>query len=209
MDAEQFADAVQIPLDRAVRWVDHINAAMDHYGIRKPMQQAAFISQCAHESQAYQRTKENLNYSTPQRIRNVWPFRFKSVDSAAPYCRNPRKLANHVYANRLGNGDEESGDGYAYIGRGLIQLTGRDNYRDAQRGMGLPLLAKPDLLEQDEYAAASAAWWWHEHNLNYWADQDDIDSVSGYINRGDPNKVAIGQDERREAYAHALAVLGG
>jgi putative chitinase len=207
MDAEQFAEAVQIPIERAERWVDHLNNAMDHYGIRTYMQRAAFLSQCCHESQSFQRTKENLNYSTPERIRNVWPFRFRTVDSARPFVRNPTRLANYVYAMRLGNGDEASGDGFLYRGRGLIQLTGRDNYRDAMNGMGLPLLVHPELLEQDEYAAASAAWWWHEHNLNHWADQDDIDAVSGYINRGDPTKVAIGQDERRDAYMHALFTL--
>jgi putative chitinase len=207
MDAELFAAAVQIPLERAERWATHLNSAMDHYGIRTYMQRAAFLSQTAHESAAFQRTLENLNYSTPERIRNVWPFRFKSIDSARPYVRNPMRLGNYVYANRLGNGDESSGDGFRYRGRGLIQLTGLDNYREAQKGMGLPVIAKPEMLEQDEFAAASAAWWWHHHNLNYWADQDDIDSVSGYINRGDPTKVALGQDERRDAYMHALFTL--
>lgn len=123
--------------------------------------------------------------------------------------RRPEALANRVYGSRLGNGDEHSGDGWLYRGRGLIQLTGKDNYREAEKGMKIPLLKEPELLEKKEFAAASAAWWWYERNLNYWADRDDIDSISGIINRGDPDKVAIGQEERRDAYVHALYVLEG
>ena len=209
MDAEVFAEAAQIPLERAQSWVDYINAAMDHYGIIAVKQQAAFIAQCGYESQWFQRWVENLNYSTPQRIRNVWPYRFRSVADAVPYVRNPEKLANFVYANRIGNGDVHSGDGWRHIGRGLIQLTGKNNYRDAQDGMKIPLLSQPELLELREYAAASAGWWWNDHNLNYFADRGDIDAISGYINRGDAEKTAHGEDERRDAYVHALQVLEG
>ncbi|MBA2348786.1 MAG: glycoside hydrolase family 19 protein, partial [Solirubrobacterales bacterium] len=180
-----------------------------HYDIRKPRQQAAFIAQTGYESQWFQRWVENLNYSTPQRIRNVWPYRFRSVGDAVPYVRNPQKLANFVYANRIGNGDVHSGDGWRFRGRGILQLTGKDNYREAQLGMKIPLLSQPELLEEKEYAAASAGWWWHNRSLNYFADRDDIDAISGYINRGDPGKTAHGEDERRDAYVHALQVLEG
>ena len=118
-------------------------------------------------------------------------------------------LANFVYQLRNGNGDEASGDGFNYRGRGLIQLTGRENYRAAQAALNLPLMAHPELLEQPAHAAMSAAWYWHEHNLNRWADLDDIDAISGLINRGDPLKVAMKQEERREGYVHALEVLEG
>jgi len=209
MDAEVLAEAAQIPLERAEDWIEHITAAMEHYGIRRPMQQAAFIAQTSHESMSYQRWVENLNYSTGERIRNVWPYRFVSVSDAKQFVRKPEALANRVYASRLGNGDEWSGDGWRYRGRGLIQLTGKDNYRAAEKGMRIPLLDQPELLEEKEYAAASAAWWWHDRNLNYWADKDDIDSISGIVNRGDPDKIAIGADERRELYTHALIVLEG
>jgi putative chitinase len=209
MDAEVFAEAAQIPLERAERWAECLNAAMEHYGIRTPMQQAAFIAQTCHESQHYQRWIENLNYSTGERIRSVWPFRFLSLSDARQFVRRPEALANRVYANRLGNGDEHSGDGWRYRGRGLLQITGKANYREAQTGMKIPLLAEPELLEQHEYACASAAWWWHEHNLNYWADLDDIDSISGIINRGDPDKPALGEHERLDAYVHARHVLEG
>jgi len=209
MDAEVLAEAAQIPLERAEEWIEYIDTAMEHYGIRRPMQQAAFIAQTSHESQSFQRWVENLNYSTGERIRNVWPYRFVSVSDAKQFVRKPEALANRVYASRLGNGDEWSGDGWRYRGRGLIQLTGKDNYRAAEKGMRIPLLDQPELLEQKEYAAASAAWWWHDRNLNYWADKGDIDSISGVVNRGDPDKPAMGQDERREAYTHALMVLEG
>lgn len=209
MEAEVLAEAAQVPLARAEEWIDYIDAAMEHYSIRTPMQQAAFIAQTCHESQSYQRWVENLNYSTGERIRSVWPYRFVSLSDAKQFVRRPEALANRVYASRIGNGDEFSGDGWRYRGRGLIQLTGKDNYREAQKGMKIPLLAEPELLEQHEYAAASAAWWWHDRNLNFWADQDDIDSISGIINRGDPDKPALGQEERRDAYVHALYVLEG
>lgn len=209
MDVDTFADAAQIPLERAERWLPHITLAMDVYAIRKPRQQAAFIAQTGHESMAFQRTEENLRYSTPERIRAVWPFRFRSVADARPFVRNPEKLANYVYANRGGNGDEHSGDGWRYRGRGLLQITLKNGYKAAQIGMQLPLLATPDMLKLDEYAAASAAWWWAEHGLNDFADIDEIDKISGVINRGDPDKVAVGEDERREAYVHALMILDG
>jgi len=209
MDAQTFADAAQIPIDRAERWLEHMLLAMDVYNIKRPKQQAAFIAQLYHESWFFQRTVENLNYSTPELIRKTWPFRFRSTVDARPFVRQPEKLANYVYANRLGNGDVHSGDGYRYRGRGLLQITGKDGYRAAQIGMELPLLATPDMLKLDEYAAASAAWWWHEHGLNDFADIDEIDKISGVINRGDPDKVAHGQDERREAYVHALMILDG
>lgn len=209
MTPDVLAEAAQIPIERAEAWSEHLALAMDVYGIRSPRQQAAFIAQTCYESMSYQRVVENLNYSTPQRIRNVWPFRFKSVDQAKPYVRNPQRLANFVYANRNGNGDEHSGDGYRYRGRGILQITGKANYAETARGMALPLLVQPELLEKNEYAAASAAWWWNDKSLNYFADQDDIDSISGYINRGDPEKVAHGEDERRDAYYYALAILEG
>lgn len=209
MQAGVFSEAAQIPLERAERWVDCLASAMEHYSIRTPRQQAAFIAQTCHESMSYQRWVENLNYSTGERIRNVWPYRFVSVSDARQFVRKPEKLANRVYANRIGNGDEYSGDGWRYRGRGLIQLTGKDNYRQAQVGMKIPLLAEPELLEEHEYACASAAWYWHDRNLNYFADKDDIDSISGIINRGDPDKPALGHDERRDAYMHALHVLEG
>ncbi len=209
MDAPTFADAAQIPLERAERWLPHLELAMDVYAIRKPKQQAAFIAQLGHESMWFQRTEENLRYSTPERIRAVWPFRFRSVVDARPFVRQPEMLANFVYASRMGNGDAFSGDGWRYRGRGLLQITGKDGYRNAQIGMQLPLLATPDMLKIDEYAAASAAWWWAEHGLNDYADIDEIDKISGVINRGDANKTAVGEDERREAYVHALMILDG
>lgn len=209
MDAATFARALQISDGRAERWLPHLEAAMDRFGILTPRQQAAFLAQTGHESMWFKRTEENLIYSTPELIRKTWPFRFRSLDAARPFVRQPEKLANFVYANRIGNGDQFSGDGWRYRGRGLIMLTGKQNFIEAEQGLRLPLVNNPDLLAEDENAALSAAWWWHTRNLNQLADLDDIDGISGYINRGDPTLVALHQEERREAYVHALLVLEG
>ena len=209
MDAVTFSKAALIPLARAERWLPFINEAMDRFGITTPMRQAAFLAQTAHESQWFQRTEENLTYSTPEMIRKVWPFRFPTLADARPFVREPVKLANRVYALRNGNGDEHSGDGWRYRGRGLIQLTGKTNYHIMQCRLRLPLLMEPDLLETDENAALSAACYWNEHNLNQFADRDDIDAISGLINRGDPMKTAHKQEERRDLYVHVALVLEG
>ena len=112
---------------------------------------------------------ENLNYSA-QRLVQVWPSRFPSLPVAIPYAGNPEKLANFIYANRLGNGPPDSGDGWKYRGRGLIQLTGRGNYQQAATGIGRPLVDQPDLLLQPDVAARSAAFFWKSHGLNELAD---------------------------------------
>lgn len=207
MDAEVFAEAVQIPLERAEHWLPHLEAAMRHYSINSTQAQAAFLAQTCHETGCFRHWVENMRYSTPERIYRIWPSRFASVNEARPFVRSPEALANRVYSRRLGNGSEASGEGWLYIGRGCLQITGKNNYRAAQEGMQLPLLEQPELLELEEYAAASAAWWWYERHLNYFAERGDIDAVSGIINQGDPHKDAVGKRERAELYEHALWVL--
>ena len=141
-----------------------------------------FLAQLAHESALFERTVENLNYTTVAQIRKTWPRRFPSNASAAPYVRNPQRLANEVYANRLGNGDAASGDGWKYRGRGLIQITGKDNYRDAGEALGLPLLEEPELLEDLVHAADAAGWFWKSHGLNRFA--SNINACTRAINGG-------------------------
>lgn len=141
-----------------------------------------FLAQLAHESALFERTVENLNYTTVAQIRKTWPRRFPSNASAAPYVRNPQRLANEVYANRLGNGDAASGDGWKYPGRGLIQVTGKDNYRDAGESLGLPLLEEPELLEEPVHAADAAGWFWKSHGLNRFA--SNINACTRAINGG-------------------------
>lgn len=161
-----------------------------------PYRLTEWVGEMAHESMGFSRLTENLTYSTAERLRAVWPSRFPSVSAAAPYVRNPERLANKVYANRLGNGPENSGDGWRYRGRGLIQLTGRDNYRRTGQRLGLGLEAWPDMVAEPDTAVRVAVDWWLSKGVNAWADRDESNKVSGIINRGNPNLTAIGLADR-------------
>lgn len=190
-------------------WSAALMSAMERFEINSSGRIAAFLSQVAHESGQLTRLVENLNYSA-KRLTQVWPARFASLDKAQSYANNPEKLANYVYAKRLGNGDAASGDGWRYRGRGLIQLTGRGNYRAAAQGIGLPLEEQPDLLIQPPAAALSAAWFWKSHGLNELADDtnDDNDNqdfctITKRINGG-----TIGMKERIAFWELAKSVLG-
>lgn len=189
-------------------WTAALNVAMARFDIMTAGRMAAFLAQLAHESGQLKRLVENLNYSAP-RLMQVWPSRFPALDKAKLYERNPEKLANYVYAKRLGNGDEASGDGWRYRGRGLIQLTGRGNYRSAALGIGQPLEQQPELLEQPGPAALSAAWFWKSHGLNELADDrnddddtEDFKTITKRINGG-----TVGLKERMVFWEKAKAVL--
>ena len=131
----------------AADWCPPLNEAMSRYEIDNPNRVAAFLAQIAQESGELQRLIENLNYSA-KGLMKTWPRRFRTLAAAQKYARQQEKIANHVYASRLGNGDEASGDGWRFRGRGLIQVTGRENYRVAGRALTLPLEDEPDLLLQ-------------------------------------------------------------
>ena len=161
--------------------MDAINTTFETFGIDTPEQQASFLGQCGHESAGFTALVENLNYKA-ESLCKVWPKRFPSLEMAQPYHRNPEAIANHVYANRMGNGDEDSGDGWNFRGRGLIQLTGRDNYRACGEALGADLESDPDLVSQPMYAALSAGWFWHKNHLNNIA--QDITAVTKKINGG-------------------------
>lgn len=150
-------------------WTDALNASMEAGAIHTTVRQAAFLAQVLLESGELRQLQESLSYST-QRLRQVWPQRFLSDAVAEAYAHNPQKLADKVYANRMGNGDEASGDGWKYRGRGLIQLTGRENYSSFGTAMHVDALADPDLLLQPAGAALSAAWFWQSKGLNEVAD---------------------------------------
>jgi putative chitinase len=156
-------------------WVRPLNDAMQKTGIAENLKRVcAFIGQIAVESAQFNRVEENLHYS-PQRIVVVWPTRFPDLESALPYGRNPEKLANKVYADRMGNGARETGDGFRYRGRGLIQITGRDNYQAMADRMSLPgLMQMPDWLLVPRHAAMSAALFWEDNGLN-----DIADTITG------------------------------
>lgn len=151
------------------RWLEPLAKATDEWSIDTPHRLAAFLAQVLHESNQCRSLSENLHYSA-QRLRQIWPARFPSDEVAAACAGNPEKLANKVYAGRLGNGNEDSGDGWNYRGRGLVQLTGRHNYERCAEGLKLDLLGHPELLEEPDGAARSAAWFWSEGKLNELAD---------------------------------------
>ena len=148
-------DAMHVRPETAGLYAPHLDAAARAWGVADyalPM----WLAQLAHESALFERMVESLNYTKAAQIRRTWPKRFANNSAAVAFVRHPERLANYVYANRLGNGDAASGDGWKYRGRGLIQITGKDNYRAAGEALGLPLLEEPELLEEPAHAAAAA-----------------------------------------------------
>lgn len=184
-------------------WLEPLNEAMHRYEINTPLRMAAFIGQCAHESGNFKSLQENLNYSAESLCR-VWPSRFPTLESAQPYHRNPDKIANKVYGGRMGNGTEETEEGSLYKGRGLIQLTGKDNYRLASDALGEDFVSSPDLVCGFKHAALTAAWFWNKRGLNKEADAKDYTAMTKKINGG-----VIGLDDRIKHIKHVLYVLEG
>ena len=180
-------------------WLEPLTAAFNRFEINTPERQAAFIGQCAHESANFKTLQENLNYSA-KGLSATWPSRFPSEDAAQPFHRQPEKIANKVYSGRMGNSDE--GDGWKYRGRGLIQLTGKDNYRLASDALGVDFIADPDLVLTKEYAALTAAWYWNKRGLNKEADAKDFTGMTKKINGG-----TIGLADRVAHINSALNVL--
>lgn len=182
------------------KWLEPLNVTFLKYDINTPKRQAAFIGQCAHESNNFKTLEENLNYS-PERLMKVWPSRFPDLQTANKYGYNPQLLANKVYAGRLGNNQEN--DGWAFHGRGLIQLTGRENYERCGKALGVDLTSQPNLLVDPMYACLSAGWFWNKAGLNTLADSGDLDTMTKRINGG-----LNGIDDRKAKIAKALSILG-
>ena len=182
------------------KWDIPLNQVFVKYDIGTPKRQAAFIGQCAVESANFTRLQENLNYSA-QRLTQVWPSRFPNINMAESYAHNPEKLADFVYAGRMGN--LQDGDGWKFYGRGLIQLTGRENYANCGSGIGVDLIDNPDLLLTPKYAALSAGWFWNKKGLNPLADAQEYGAMTRRINGG-----LTGLDERIAKITKALQVLG-
>lgn len=159
-----------------------LSAACARFSISTVDRLAAFIGQCAVESGRFTTLQENLNYTTPERIRAVFPSRVQTQADAQALVRNPQALANRVYALRNGNGDAISGDGWRFRGRGLIQLTGKANYAAAATGLALPLVTNPDLAAQPEGACMTAAWFWSARKLNALADAQRWDDITRAVN---------------------------
>ena len=184
------------------QWYEALSAILPEYGINTPERVAAFIAQCAHESGGFKFLKENLNYKAESLLK-VFPKYFKTLDEARAYEKKPEKIANRIYGNRMGNGDESSGDGFRYCGRGLIQLTGKENYSWFAASLEIPVEEASEYLETFEGAVQSACWFWEENKLNQWADKKDILTLTKRINGG-----TIGLDDRIKHFNHALHVLG-
>lgn len=186
-------------------WYDALSKLLPDYEINTPRRIAAFIAQCAHESGGFTALKENLNYRPPT-LMKLFSKYFPTQQLAEEYCAKPNKqeaIANRIYANRMGNGPEESGDGYRFCGRGLIQLTGRDNYTWFAASLQIPVEEAAQFLETFEGAAQSACWFWETNNLNAFADAGDILGMTKRINGG-----TIGLEDRKAHYEHALHILG-
>ena len=187
-------------------WHAALAQLLPDYGIDTPQRIAAFIAQCAHESANFMVLKENLNYRAVT-LRKIFPKYFPDDAIANDYASRPNKqeaIANKVYANRMGNGDEASGDGWRYCGRGLIQLTGKNNYQAFADSIETPVEDIPAYLATFEGACQSACWFWETNNLNQWADKGDILTLTKRINGG-----TIGLEDRIKHYNHALAVMSG
>ena len=182
------------------KWLAPLEETFVKYDISTPQRQSCFIGQCAHESGNFKTLQENLNYST-EGLMKTWPSRFPTKELADQYARQPAKIAGKVYNGRLGNTSEE--EAAKYLGRGLIQLTGKENYEHCGLGIGMDLLDDPALLLDPRYACLSAGWFWNKKGLNSLADASDIETMTKRINGG-----LIDLDDRKAKIAKALSVLG-
>jgi putative chitinase len=188
------------------QWYSALSQLLPDYEIDTPERIAGFIAQCAHESANFRVLSENLNYRW-QSLRRVFPKYFPTDELAQQYASKPNRaeaIANRIYANRMGNGPEESGDGWKFRGRGLIQLTGKQNYMWFAASLEITPEEATEYLMTFEGAAQSACWFWETNKLNQWADKGDIVTLTKRINGG-----TIGLDDRIKHYEHALHVLKG
>lgn len=208
--------AAGVSKELAERWLPHVQAAFERFGINTERQVAAWIAQCAHESAGFKTLTENLNYSADT-MAAVWPGRFAVMGPdkkpakvkgknqpnkfALALHRKPEMIANAVYSNRMGNGNIESGEGWKFRGRGLKQLTGKFNHIQASKGLGVDLVTNPDLLLEPQWAALSAAWFWSENKCGPIADSGDFVALTKRINGG-----TIGLEDRQKRYKAVLAV---
>ena len=183
-------------------WYDSMCQILPVYEINTPERVAAWLAQCAHESGYFRFLKENLNYRAAS-LQKVFKKYFPTEEMAKAYEKKPEKIANRVYANRMGNGDEASGDGFRYLGRGLIQLTGKNNYTFFAASIDTPLEEVPEYLQTFEGAVQSACWFWEQNNLNKFADSRDIVTMSKRINGG-----TIGMEDRIMKYEKCLQMFG-
>lgn len=184
-------------------WYDALCRFLPAYGIVTCLRVAAFLAQTHHESGGFKYLSENLNYRW-ESLRRVFPKYFPNDDIAKQYAHQPERIANRVYANRMGNGNEASGDGWRYRGQGLIQLTGFYNQNQFAEDTDIPIADVPNYLGTYDGAVQSACWFWQKNNLNQWADEGNIIKITQIINGG-----TNGLDDRIAQYNRALNILGG
>jgi putative chitinase len=185
---------------------DAFNETFDRFGISTPVQQASWIGQCGHECGNFRIMEENLNYRAatllklfPRTPKRAWGF---TPEEAAAYEKQPQRIANRIYGNRMGNRDEASGDGFRFRGSGFLQLTGHSNFFHAGQALGEDFVMQPELVRTPKYAAMTAGWFWQTHKLNQYADSRDFLMMTKRINGG-----TIGLDDRIKHINHALDIL--
>ena len=182
-------------------WYQALIKILPEYEINTIPRVAMFLAQCGHESADFKILKENLNYRA-ETLLKVFPRYFSSINVAKQYAHQPEKIANRVYSNRMGNGNEASGDGFRFCGRGLIQLTGKANYSAFAESIETPLEEIPDYLLTFEGAVQSACWFWETNNINLWADKGDVLQVTKIINGG-----TNGLQDRTDRYSKIIKIL--
>lgn len=183
------------------QYVPSLQLTCAHYDINTDLRLASFLSQIAHESGSFTTTSENLFYSA-EGLAKTFKKYFPTLELAQPYAKQPNKIANRVYADRMGNGDEMSGDGFRYRGRGLIQLTGKNNYTSFANDLGITLEECVNYMETKDGAVASAGWFWDRNKLNTLADDGDITGITRRINGG-----VHGLADRLSRYTNCLRYL--
>lgn len=189
--------------DKCEYYLEALNLILPEYQINTNLRLCHFLAQIIHESGHLKYNQENLNYSA-KALRSVFGKYFPTDALAEQYARKPEKIANRVYANRMGNGDEASGDGWLRRGRGLIQLTGTDNYKACSKALNIDLMKNPDLIVSNaEVCVKTACWYWSVNNLNKYADIDDIKTITKRINGG-----YNGLEDRTKILNTAKKVLG-
>jgi putative chitinase len=188
----------------AAAWADAAMEILPKYEINTPNRIAGFFAQCGHESMNFTVLSENLNYRAETLEKLFSKYFSKAGRNAADYAKQPEKIANVIYAGRMSNGDTASGDGYRFRGRGVVQLTGRDNYTQFGKSVGMSPEQVIDYVTTKKGALESACWYWNSRNLNAACDANDIVKMTKLVNGG-----TIGLEDRRKHYEAALAVLGG
>lgn len=182
-------------------WYNSLTSIIPHYGIDTIEREAAFLAQCSHESSEFTRLHENLNYRW-ESLRRVFPKYFPNDTIARRYAHNQEMIASRVYGNRMGNGPEESGDGWKYKGRGIIQITGKNNYQKLADFFEIDISEVVDYLETFDGAVSSACWYWEVNNLNRFSDNEDIKGLTKAINGG-----YIGLEDRITKYNSIKNIL--